>query len=505
MADTSVPLASRYRLESRIATGGMGEVWRARDTVLDRPVAVKLLRPEYAGQPETLARFRAEARHAGAVSHPNIAQVYDYGEAAPPHPPFLVMELVDGPSLAGELTHGPVHPARAMDVLAQAAAGLAAAHAAGVVHRDIKPGNLLLGPDGTVKISDFGIAHAADSAPLTRTGLLIGTAAYLAPERAAGRQASAASDLYSLGVVGYECLSGSPPFQGPPLEVAAAHQQGKLPPLPPAVPPPAAAVITRLTARDPADRPASAAEVATWAASVRADLAGHPAAQPGTGPASSPAPAEVLPATRVLPATKVLPATGDGPPAPGTRFPGTEAGFPVAGTGQQSLPPRQRPWPNGALPGGGLPWRDRMRPWRDRARPWQGRQWPGQRAALAVTAAVAAGLAGWLLISLSGTPHPAAHRAGSAPAAHPQAARTVEVNAAALAGRPASAVRQRLHQLGLHPRVLWVPARGRPAGTVLSVQPSGQVPAGSTVTVTAALPLSGHGHGGGGNGHHRGG
>jgi eukaryotic-like serine/threonine-protein kinase len=218
-------LAGRYQLEGRIASGGVGEVWRATDLVLSRSVAVKRLREGYAGHPETMARFRAEARHAGALSHPGIAQVYDYGEADPPSPPFLVLEFVDGPSLAGLLDDGPLDPADAMDVLAQVAGGLAAAHAAGVVHRDIKPANLLVGPDGQVKITDFGIAHAADSAQLTRTGTMVGTPSYLAPERAAGASATAASDLYSLGVVSYECLTGHAPFRGTPMEVVAACQR----------------------------------------------------------------------------------------------------------------------------------------------------------------------------------------------------------------------------------------------------------------------------------------
>ena len=237
MSDASAVVAGRYRLETQIAVGGVGEVWRAIDTVLARPVAVKLLRAEYASQPETLARFRAEARHAGSMSHPAIARVYDYGDAVPPYPPFLVMELVDGPSLAALLAAGPLVPGHAMDVVAQVASGLRVAHAAGLVHRDIKPANLLIGPGGQVKITDFGIAHVAGSAPVTRTGAVIGTPNYLAPERVAGAPATPASDLYSLGVVAHECLTGTPPFSGSPVEVAAAHREQELPPCHPGCPP----------------------------------------------------------------------------------------------------------------------------------------------------------------------------------------------------------------------------------------------------------------------------
>ena len=189
-------MAGRYRLDERIAAGGVGEVWRGHDAVLDRAVAIKLLRPEYAQHSETLARFRAEAHHAAVVAHPGIAQVYDYGEDGQP---FLIMELVNGPSLAAVLADGPLNAGRAMDIVAQTATALAAAHSAGLVHRDIKPANLLIGPGGQVKITDFGIANAAGSAPLTRTGALVGTPAYLAPERVAGESATPASDLYSLG------------------------------------------------------------------------------------------------------------------------------------------------------------------------------------------------------------------------------------------------------------------------------------------------------------------
>ena len=278
----SLPLlAGRYRLQSQIAAGGVGEVWRAEDTLLTRPVAVKLLRAELAGHTETLARFRAEARHAGALSHPAIARVYDYGDPVPPLPAFLVMELVDGPSLAAVLAAAPLGAAQTMDVVAQVAAGLQTAHAAGLVHRDIKPANLLLAADGQVKVTDFGIAHVAGSVPVTRTGVVMGTPAYLAPERVSGASATPAADLYSLGVVAYECLAGAAPFAGKPLEVAVAHRDLRLPPFPHPVPAEVAQLIGEMTAKDPAARPDSAQEVATRAGRLHEDLvdgvAGGPA------------------------------------------------------------------------------------------------------------------------------------------------------------------------------------------------------------------------------------
>ena len=267
-------LAGRYQLEELIAIGGMGEVWRATDQVLGRCVAVKLLRPEYLHDEVTLLRFRAEARHTGLLNHPGIAQVYDYQDASPQRPAYLVMELVSGPSLAGVLAEGKLGPRRTADVLAQAAAALHAAHTAGVLHRDVKPGNLLLASDGRVKVTDFGIAHSSRSGHLTRTGALIGTTGYLAPERVSGRPATVASDLYALGVVGYECLTGKPPFQGEPLQVALAHRDQDLPGLPPGcLSQPGgtglAALIADLTARAPAARPSSAAVAAARAGRVR--------------------------------------------------------------------------------------------------------------------------------------------------------------------------------------------------------------------------------------------
>ena len=257
-----VSLAGRYRLDCLVASGAAGVVWRAFDLLLERNVAVKVLRPGAAGDPEARARFRAEARNASRLSHPGVAQVYDYGEGDSPDLPFLVMELVDGPSLAQVLAAGPLGPGQTMDLIAQVGDGLHAAHSAGLVHRDIKPANLLITADGQVKITDFGIASVTSGAPSTATGVLVGTPCYLAPERAAGRRARPASDLYSLGVVGYECLTGAPPFHGPALQVAEAHVRRPLPALPATVPAEVAALVAALTAKDPRHRPRSAREVA---------------------------------------------------------------------------------------------------------------------------------------------------------------------------------------------------------------------------------------------------
>jgi serine/threonine-protein kinase len=445
-------LAGRYRLEARIAVGGVGDVWRATDLVLGRPVAVKLLRPEYTQHPETLARFEAEARHAASVTHPGIAQVYDYGEAGAAESPYLVMELVDGPSLAVVLAAGPLEPCYAMDVLAQAAAGLAAAHAAGLVHRDVKPANLLVGPDNQVKITDFGIAYAAGSAPITRTGALVGTPTYLPPERVAGGPATPASDLYSLGVVGYHCLTGQPPFSGMAIEVAIAHQHQALPPLPAAVPAGVASLIGELTAKDPAARPASAGEVARRAGQLRDALAGDATAELTGEPAGPPADGTQ---TQAMPATLIgTPALGGAPAPPGSQ--------------------------------------------RDRRQPRRG-------VLLAVACALLlAGLAGWLLTAAfaaaPGSPGAAPRTPGT------PAVRTVAVDAGALAGQRAGVVVRRLRQLGLRPHVVWAVNGGKEPGTVISVQPSGQVPVGSTVMVTAALRPPGHRHGHGhGDGHGHGG
>ena len=279
-------LVGRYRLHEPIGTGWFSEVWRATDAALSRPVAIKLLHPAYAQQAEALARFRAEALNAAALWHENIAHIYDYDEPEKGSgaQPYLVMELVDGPSLAGVLAGGPLDAGRTMDVVAQAAAGLQAAHAMGLVHGDIKPGNLLLASSGTVKITDWGISHAIDWAPAAVTEIVTGAAEYLAPERIAGAQGTPASDLYALGVVAYECLAGAPPFVGESPDVACAHRDHSVPPLPGSVPGDVSALVMTLVAKDPACRPGSAAEVVQQAGRLRHDLRDDFSADAGRTP-----------------------------------------------------------------------------------------------------------------------------------------------------------------------------------------------------------------------------
>ena len=195
-----------------IAMGGMGEVWEGSDLLLSRRVAVKILKDELRTTPAFIERFRAEARHAASLGHPGIATVYDYGETG--EVAYLVMELVPGLTLSELLVEQPDLPtATKLSILSQTAEALHAAHRAGVIHRDVKPANLIVGPDGTVKVTDFGIARAIGAAPLTDAGQVIGTAHYMSPEQATGNQVTSASDIYSLGVIAYEMFAGRRPFE----------------------------------------------------------------------------------------------------------------------------------------------------------------------------------------------------------------------------------------------------------------------------------------------------
>lgn len=254
-------VAGRYRLVERVATGGMGVVWRATDERLGREVALKLIRPEWADDPTFRRRLAAEARAIAAIRSPHVVRVYDVGEEEDPAGgtrSFLVMELVDGHPLTDELRAGPLTAERTSGVIGQVAAALAAAHQRGIVHRDIKPANIVVGPDDSVTVLDFGISRAADAVALTATDVVVGTARYLSPEQVNREVGTSASDVYSLGIVGYQCLTGAPPFAtGSDVAIALAHAQEPVPPLPQSVPPELAELIGTMLAKNPAARPSA--------------------------------------------------------------------------------------------------------------------------------------------------------------------------------------------------------------------------------------------------------
>ena len=294
-----ITFGGRYELQSRIAIGGMGEVWQATDLVIGRSVAIKILKDEYLGDPGFLERFRAEARHAALVNHEGIANVYDYGEED--GSAYLVMELVPGEPLSAviEREHT-LSIDKVLDIVAQTSAALQAAHAAGLVHRDIKPGNMLITPEGRVKITDFGIARIADQVPLTATGQVMGTVQYLSPEQASGHPASPSTDIYSLGIVAYECLAGRRPFTGESqVAIAMAQINDTAPPLSDTIAEPVRNLVFSCIAKKPTDRPASAANLARAAQALRrGDLQGAALAVPA-----------VLGGVPVSDATMVMPRT----------------------------------------------------------------------------------------------------------------------------------------------------------------------------------------------------
>ena len=254
-------LGDRYTLADRIASGGMGDVYEAHDEVLERVVAVKILRPDASEEEVFARRFRSEALYTANLCHPNIATVFDYGEED--SLAFLVMELVPGEPLSALVQReGALDPARVRSILGQAALALGAAHDSGVVHRDVKPANILVMPDGTVKLTDFGIARAVDGSGQTLTGEVLGTPHYLSPEQALGEPATGASDLYALGVVAHEMLTGRRPFdKNTPVATALAQVNDPPPPLPPHVPAELRELIEQCLAKKPEDRPRSAREL----------------------------------------------------------------------------------------------------------------------------------------------------------------------------------------------------------------------------------------------------
>ena len=485
-------LADRYRLARRIAVGGMGEVWEAADTRLDRRVAVKVLKPELCGDAEFLHRFRAEARTTASLNHPGIAGVHDYGETAaipdgPQDTAYLVMELVEGEPLSAILAmHGRLAADTTLDILEQAGHALQAAHERGYVHRDVKPGNILVVPGSngsiTVKITDFGIAKAAESAPVTRSGMVMGTAHYIAPEQALGQPAEPASDVYSLAVVGYECLIGHRPFLSEnAVTVAMMHIRDMAPPLPPDVPPGLRALIEATLIKDPRQRYRSGGEFAAAAAAVRAGLplptpsglaALTPVAVPGPGHAQNPH------------------STGTMPPIPPVAPPPNAPGYPGPG----SLPP------HAAAHRAPAPRRTAL---------W---------VVLVLLLVLLVGLGAWaitMLVRDNSSSGPSGSRVGASGSANPSTGATpghplgvvpetgvdkgsgqpVDVESILRAGEPADTATAALRQAGLHSKVVTENSDTSPADPadcqVTGWTPGGTVTPGTTVTVTCQETTSG--------------
>jgi len=453
----------RYELQSRIAIGGMGEVWQSVDLVIGRTVAIKILKDEYLGDPGFLERFRAEARHAALVNHEGIANVFDYGEED--GSAFLVMELVPGEALSTILEREHTLPAdKVLDIVAQTAAALHAAHAAGLVHRDIKPGNLLITPEGRVKITDFGIARIADQVPLTATGQVMGTVQYLSPEQASGRSASPTTDIYSLGIVAYESLAGRRPFTGESqVAIAMAQINEQPPPLPDTISEPVRNLVISCLAKNPADRPASAAHLARAAIALRrGDVAAAAASVPAVMSGITPTAATMLmPGAGNDQTTQLMPASG-GPVQPGTR---AEAAAAAAANDPQKKKKKRSPW-----------------------------TWP----LVALISILGLVLIGTLVTLFNTpaaeTPDPAPTVSSSTPSAPkptPTAtptpsATTVQVTQADFLGKTSSEARDMLSEMGLSANV--VPDKAATTAeevdTVYGINPTGKVTLGTTITVS---------------------
>ena len=370
-APMTLLLADRYRLDQPLATGGMGTVYRAFDQSLDRPVAVKVLRNSLTCDATFVERFRREARAAGALSHAGVAKVFDYGERG--GEPFIVMELVEGQNLAERIVDcGPLPWQEACAIGAQVARALAAAHALGLVHRDVKPANILLDPGGFAKVTDFGIARAAQATTLTGTGMVLGSANYVAPEQAQGITVGPATDQYSLGCVLFEAICGQPPYRGAnAVAIATQHVDAPVPnprDHVPDLPGHVAALLLRALAKAPADRFPSAAAMADALSAACSPTPGRPLPLGADG-GSYRAPA---PVAQPLGGAKPLPP-----------FPNDTAPLPWP------LPP------GGLDPDAGPSWR------RDRGRAW--RRTGRSRVALAVAfVVVAVILLAWLALGLIG-------------------------------------------------------------------------------------------------------
>jgi serine/threonine-protein kinase len=495
MVSPGMTLGGRYRLDERIASGGMGDVWRGTDEVLGRTVAIKIMLPALLQEPGFAERFRAEACTMATINHPGVVDVYDYDSEQ--GTAFLVMEYVEGDPLSRTL--GRVRrltPARTMALIAQAADALHAAHENGIVHRDVKPGNLLVRPNGTLVLTDFGIARSAGAAQLTQAGSVLGTASYLSPEQATGRTATPLSDVYALGVVAYQCLAGRRPFEGDsPVEIAMRQVRDAPPPLPGDIPPAVRQVVERALAKDPAARYPTAAAMAQAARRAAASV-NAPVPTSG-GPAGAP----------VSPAFGGSPGWAEGGPRPGgTRVMPRTANPTTAAAPRQGQYARASAAVPAAAPttyGYATPTPSTSPEPRERsgsAAPW---------AVLAVVIVVLFGVGvGWLVLrdqgnnQTAGLPAPATTSATATPSAtsRPPAAMTKPskpqqtteapvvppathaIECARLIGKDVDSVRQQLENDNYTVKLSNDQPGGR-KGRVATVDPCGQRPEGTEVTV----------------------
>lgn len=493
---SGITLGGRFQLTDRIAIGGMGEVWKARDLVLGRIVAIKILKEEYTGDPGFLNRFRAEARHTALLNHEGIANVFDYGEEE--GSAYLVMELVPGLPLSSIIERDKsLTPDRTLSIIGQTATALAAAHKQGLVHRDVKPGNLLILPDGRVKITDFGIARLADQVPLTATGQVMGTAQYLAPEQATGQQATGSSDIYALGVIGYELLAGTRPFSGESqIAIALAQVNDTPPPLPESIPLPVRALIMSMLAKDPADRPADAEALARAVAAIRrGDIPAAEEAVPGmllfggggatavNDAVTAPVPTAGTAATRAVntaPSTSALPTVA-----------GAAVGADSAATGELAA---SRDWTDEEVDdadGGAGDGNDGDDAPAKRRRPWL-------IPLVVVLALLLAAAVTWALVSGNNDDDPGPKPSATTTQASPSPSRTsqsasptpsedadeITINAASFEGRSYNDVEAELINLGLAVNGVGQSSSDFPEGTVIDVNPVGTLQRGTLVTVT---------------------
>lgn len=489
-----ITMGDRYKLTERIAIGGMGEVWKAEDQVLGRIVAIKILKEEYTGDEAFLRRFRAEARHTALLNHPGIADIYDYGEQAGSG--YLVMELVPGKPLSVTLEKEKVLPwEKTLSIIAQTGRALQVAHDQGLVHRDVKPGNLLITPTRRVKITDFGIARLADQVPLTATGQVMGTVQYLSPEQATGQHATGSSDIYALGVIGYEALAGQRPFTGESqISIALKQVNEPPPPLPPEVPEAVGALIMTMLAKDDQDRPANATKLADAAeALLRHDTAAAIAAVPTmeqhfkTGDADDEVTTQLI---TTPPAPSRSGSSGE------AQAGAAEGAFGAASGRARSAHTPEAPSPS-ALPATAQHQRTERAadavPETEEA-PASPKRWRWPVVALILLVLLAL-FGAWILPMMAadedlGEPDGAVTTVAPAPTPREtitQEPELIDVNEANLLGRDVDDAASALRGMGLRVDTAAVQAGSVP-GSVTGVTPSGSLPSGTTVTLFYSAP-----------------